>query len=117
MLGAVAVLFSFQLAGEVIARFLGLPVPGPVIGLALFAALLALRPDLVPSVEGTARTILSHLSLLFVPAGVGVVANLDLLADKWVAICVVLVASTVTTLLVSVGTFLLVVRMTGGEDA
>jgi putative effector of murein hydrolase LrgA (UPF0299 family) len=117
MLVAVAVLFSFQLAGEVIARLLSLPVPGPVIGLALLAVLFALRPELVPRVEGTARTILSHLSLLFVPAGVGVVANLDVLADNWLAICVVLVVSTVITLLVSVGTFLLVVRATGGEDA
>jgi holin-like protein len=116
MLVAVAVLFSFQLAGEVIARFFLLPVPGPVIGLALLAALFLVRPDLVKAVEGTARSILAHLSLLFVPAGVGVIANLDVLTDKWLAICIVLVISTVFTLLVSVGTFVLVARVQGGGD-
>lgn len=117
MLVAIAILFSFQLAGEVIARSLALPVPGPVIGLALLAMLFTFRPALVSQVEGTARTILAHLSLLFVPAGVGVVANLNLLADNWLAIGIVLFVSTVLAMLVSVATFRLMVRGSeGGND-
>lgn len=113
MLATIAVLFSFQLVGEVIARSLALPVPGPVIGLALLATLFAFRPAVAGYMEGTARTILAHLSLLFVPAGVGVVANLDLLASNWLAIGLVLVVSTVLAMIVSVGAFLVVVRATG----
>lgn len=79
MLTAVGILLACQLCGEVIARALALPLPGPVLGLALLATLFVLRPALFDQVSETTRIILSHLSLLFVPAGVGVVASLDLL--------------------------------------
>ncbi|MSU90321.1 CidA/LrgA family protein [Rhodobacteraceae bacterium 2CG4] len=113
MLGAIALLLSCQLCGEVIARSLALPVPGPVLGLGLLALLFAIRPGVFACVAPVSRTILAHLSLLFVPAGVGVVANLDLLSENWLAVGAVLVVSTLLALLVSVGTFLMVLRLTG----
>src|SRR3954462_13663406 len=81
MLQAFALLLLSQLSGEGITRGLGLPVPGPVIGLVLMAIglLIAQRVDFVrtETIEETAlgRTatgLLGHLSLLFVPAGVGI---------------------------------------------
>jgi len=116
MLAALAVLLSCQLAGEVLARALALPVPGPVIGLGLLFLALSLRPAVAERVAPTARTILAHLSLLFVPAGVGVVGNLDLLRQSWLPIAVILVVSTVVAMLASVGTFLAVHRLTGRDD-
>ena len=95
ILTAVAILLTCQLCGEAIARALDLPLPGPVLGLALLATLFVLRPALFDQVSETTRTILSHLSLLFVPAGVGVVASLDLLSANGPAIAAVLLASTV----------------------
>lgn len=117
MLRTVAILLSCQLFGEVIVRALGLPLPGPVLGLALLTTLFGLCPPLFEQVAEIARTILAHLSLLFVPAGVGVVASLDLLSANGPAIALVLVLSTVLALMVSVGTFLAVLRLTGaGHD-
>ena len=54
-------------------------------------------------------------SLLFVPAGVGVVQNLDLLAQRGVAIALVLAASVIVTLLVTAGTFLIINRLLAGK--
>ena len=117
MIQAIAIILSCQLAGEATARALSLPVPGPVIGFALLFTLFLLRPALAESVGSTARGILAHLSLLFVPAGVGVVGNLDLLSRNWLPITVVLVLSTVVAMIASVFTFLAVNRMTrGGHD-
>lgn len=117
MINAIAVILSCQLAGEVAARGLGLPVPGPVLGFVLLLILLWLRPALAEAIGGTARGILAHLSLLFVPAGVGVVGNLDLLSRNWFPIAVVLVVSTVIAMIASVLTFLAVNRLTrGGHD-
>lgn len=116
MPGAIAILFSLQLAGELLARSLSLPVPGPVIGLALLVLLFRARPDLAAYCEGTARSILAHMSLLFVPAGVGVISNLDLLIGNWLAISVVLAASTLISMLVSVAVFLSVVQVSGGGN-
>lgn len=84
MIGAVAALLLCQLAGEVAARALGLPVPGPVLGMAMLLAALLARGAVPEALGRTADGILAHLGLLFVPAGVGVVLHLDTLAeDAW----------------------------------
>ena len=120
MIASLSVILVCQLIGEVLVRGLPLPLPGPVIGMALLFALLILRdqyaglargPLSENAVEGTAKGMLAHLSLLFVPAGVGVVQNLDLLAQRGVAIALVLAASVVVTLLVTAGTFLVINRL------
>ena len=120
MIASLRVILVCQLIGEVLVRGLHLPLPGPVIGMALLFALLILRDQYAGlargplrdnAVEGTAKGMLAHLSLLFVPAGVGVVQNLDLLAQRGVAIALVLAASVVVTLLVTAGTFLVINRL------
>jgi len=94
MIGALTKLLLFQLVGEVVARGFALPVPGPVIGMGLLFAALAFAGG--PSVElrGTAQNLLQHLSLLFVPAGVGVMLHLQRMADEWLPLVVALVLST-----------------------
>jgi holin-like protein len=68
-------------------------------------------------VEGASRGLLAHLSLLFIPAGVGVVQKLDLLAEHGIAILLILAVSVVITLLVTVATFLVSSRlMTRGKQ-
>jgi putative effector of murein hydrolase LrgA (UPF0299 family) len=108
-----------QLVGEIGVRAAGVPVPGPVVGFVLMlllllardhVALLARGPLAGGAVEGTAKGLLSHLSLLFVPAGVGVVQKLDIIAAHGLAIFAVLAISVVITMLVTVGTFLVANR-------
>ncbi len=124
MIASLSVILICQLIGEVIVRGLRLPLPGPVVGMALLFLLLIMRDNYAGlargplrdnAVEGTAKGMLAHLSLLFVPAGVGVVQNLDLLAQRGVAIAVVLAASVVVTLLVTAGTFLVINRLLTGK--
>jgi len=94
MIALIAVVLGLQLAGEIIARWLGLPVPGPVIAmLALFVAL-SFRAQPPAALSRLANTLLGHLSLLFVPAGVGVINYLGRLSEHWLAIGATLVAST-----------------------
>jgi holin-like protein len=101
MLTAFAILLIFQCLGEGVVFVTGLPIPGPVIGmLLLFAALLA-RPRLFDVVEQTAGELLRHLSLLFVPAGVGIVVAAASVQGYWLAIVVALVVSTLLTMAVS----------------
>lgn len=121
MIAGLTLILAAQLLGEVVARGAGLPVPGPVIGLVVLLALLGLRrrlpARLVPapladgSLEATGRGLIAHLSLLFVPAGVGVVQSLDVLAAHGPALAAALTVSTVAALAATAGTFLLVVRL------
>lgn len=121
MIRGLAVLLVCQLLGEVAVRAAGLPLPGPVLGLVLlFAVLLVVRartrPDgaaaaTLDDTEAAADRVLSVLGLLFVPAGVGVVTELDLFARHGAALALVLAVSVVVTLLVTVSTFLAIRRL------
>jgi len=86
-------LLVMQSAGEVLSRGLGLPFPGPVVGMLLL--LLALRWAAVREpVSACATFLLSHLSLLFVPVGVGVMTHFGLLGQYGARMLVVIVLST-----------------------
>ncbi len=86
-------LLTMQSMGELVSRGLALPFPGPVIGMMLL--LLALRvPAVREPVAACANFLLSHLSLLFVPVGVGVMTHLGLLGQYGVRMLLVIVLST-----------------------
>ena len=101
MLGALTLLLVFQLTGEVLAQLFALPIPGPVIGMALLFAALALRGGPSPELRDTAQNLLQHLSLLFVPAGVGVMLHFHRIGDEWLPLAASLVGSTVLTIAVT----------------
>ncbi|MDP2264812.1 MAG: CidA/LrgA family protein [Hydrogenophaga sp.] len=117
MIAALSTLLVFQLLGEALVRALGVPVPGPVVGLALLIPLLAWRPAVLAMVRPTAQTLLQHLSLLFVPAGVGVMLHLQRLGDEALAIGVALVLSTWIGLVAAALTLQALMRLTGRSTA
>jgi holin-like protein len=98
MIAGVTVLLACQLAGELIARGLDLPIPGPVVGMLLLLAGLIARDRVPEGVDAVTERLLANLSLLFVPAGVGVTKYLGLIADEWAPILVALFGSTLVTL-------------------
>ncbi len=98
MILALATLLVFQLIGEALVRALAVPVPGPVVGMALLLLALVLRPATLQAIRPTTQTLLQHLSLLFVPAGVGVMLHLQRMGDEALAIGVALVVSTLVGL-------------------
>jgi holin-like protein len=117
MLQGIATLLLCQLAGESIARGFGLPMPGPVIGLLLLLGWFLLRgrwrgaaPDAITetSTGRVAQGLLQNLSILFVPAAVGVVDQLGILGEHWLALSLALIVSTVLSLAVTVLVFVAV---------
>lgn len=96
-----AVLLCAQAAGEVLARVLksgfGWTLPGPVIGMLLLCAVLLVpmfQRTLADAIGQAAQVLLAHLSLLFVPVGVGVMVHLNLLSVYGWKLALVLVLST-----------------------
>lgn len=99
-LRGLAWLLVFQSIGEVLSRGFSLPLPGPVLGLILLVP--ALRFALVREpVAECANFLLSHLSLLFIPVGVGVMTHLALLSQYGGRMLVVIALSTWTGLAVT----------------
>jgi putative effector of murein hydrolase LrgA (UPF0299 family) len=101
LLPAFTILLLFQCLGEGAVFLLGLPVPGPVAGMVLLFAALLLWPSLQTRIEAAANALLGHLSLLFVPAGVGIVAAAGSGSGHWLAIAASLVVSTLLTMAVT----------------
>ncbi len=114
MLASFSLILLCQLIGEAVVHGLGLSLPGPVLGLLLLLIILLTRDRFATlargplgdgGVERVSKGLLAHLSLLFVPAGVGVVQRLDLIAVHGIAILSTLTLSVIVTLLATVVTF------------
>ncbi len=92
-LRGMAWLLVFQSVGELLSRGLSLPLPGPVLGMILMLG--GLRFTLVREpVAECANFLLAHLSLLFVPVGVGVMTHLALLGQYGGRMLLVIALST-----------------------
>jgi putative effector of murein hydrolase LrgA (UPF0299 family) len=115
MIQPLAILLSCQLAGEVAARALALPLPGPVLGMALLLLALALLPGLAARLRPVATGLLGHLSLLFVPAGVGVIGHLDTFGSQAAGLAAALVLSTALAIAAGALVFRALVRLTGAD--
>ena len=105
MLGAIGLLLVCQLAGEAIHRFLAIPLPGSVIGLAILLVWLAVvRRDQTDLAKVTGW-LTAHLSVMFVPAAVGLMEEGAILSRYGLGIVVAVVVSTLLTLAVTAVVF------------
>lgn len=100
-LGFITLLLVCQLAGEVIRLALDLPIPGPVIGMALLFAGLVVKGSVPEGLSAASSGLLQHLAMLFVPAGVGVITHIGLLKSEWQPVAAALVGSTVAAIVVT----------------
>lgn len=101
MLQALLTLLLCQFLGEIAANALALPLPGPVIGLLLLLVLLIVRGGPDEPMRAASQRLLQYLSLLFVPAGVGVITQLDVLGRNWLAVALSILISTALGLVVT----------------
>lgn len=114
MLNYLTLIFCCQLAGEFIIGATGLSIPGPVLGMVFLFCFLLARGSIPNDLNSVADGLLNHLSLLFVPAGVGIMLHFKLLGDDLFAISIALIVSTVLTVIV---TAVLMRRLSRGSKA
>lgn len=101
MLSALTQLLVFQLSGEIVARGLALPIPGPVLGMLFLFVALLLKGSPGRDLQTGSQHLLQHLSLLFVPAGTGIMVHFHRVSSEWLPLLLSLVISTVATLVVT----------------
>lgn len=92
-----AVLFAFLALGELVVYVTGVPVPSSIIGMLLLTAALKLRIVRVFWVDKISDFLVKNLGFFFVPAGVGLMRCLGLIADEWLPI---IGASVISTILI-----------------
>lgn len=101
MLNYLTLIFVCQLVGEFLVAFFELPMPGPVVGMIILFTFMGFKGHVPDHLSSVGDSLLNHLSLLFVPAGVGVMLHFQLLGDDMLAVGFALVASTVLTIIVT----------------
>lgn len=116
MIHALLAILACQLIGEAASRSLGLPLPGPVLGMILMVCALQWLPGLAGAVRPVAQGILAQMSLLFVPAGVGVVGHFASFGSTGGPLMLAIVVSTAAAISVGALTFVAVARLTGNPD-
>jgi holin-like protein len=94
MINTLTLFLVYQLAGELLVRALGFPIPGPVIGMALLFITLLIRGRVSEELKNDTASLLQHLSLLFVPAAAGIMLHVQRVADEWLPLTAALVIST-----------------------
>lgn len=100
-LTSLTIFLAFQLVGEAVTRAAGLSIPGPVLGMALLFCVLLVRGRIPTEMQATAGGVLQSLGLFFVPAGVGVITHLHLLAEEWRPIAAAVFGSTILSIVVT----------------
>jgi len=114
MIEAGILLLLCQLAGESIVRALDVPVPGPVLGAVFMLAFLSLRRGVPGNLGKTSHDLLANFSLLFVPAGTGIILHAARLEAEAFALIAALIGSTALTIAVAALVFVGVDRLLGG---
>lgn len=104
VLASLTIIILFQLAGDALQNMLRLPIPGPVIGMALLLGGLLLDGRLPTELDRAATGILAYLPMLFVPAGVGVMAHFDLIGANLPAIITGVMVSSVPAIVITAAT-------------
>ena len=101
MVQGMLLLLLCQLAGEWLMVWLGLPIPGPVAGMLILLVGLMIYGKVPEFLRLPAEGLIRYLSLLFIPAGVGLMVFAQLLAEHWLLVLLSLVISTMLTLVLT----------------
>lgn len=94
-------LLAFWLIGEIIAHVFGWAIPGSIIGMILLTLALEFKIIKLSQVEDVSDFLIRNMAFFFVPPGVGLMVNLELIADNWFAIIMATILSTILVLVVT----------------
>jgi holin-like protein len=112
MIRALGILLFCQLLGELLVRLLSLPAPGPVAGMVLLLIAFVARGGVPDDLRLVSRNLLLNLSLLFVPAGVGIMVHTDRVGQEWPVLAGALFIATALTVIVTALVFRWTLRLT-----
>lgn len=116
MLPSLTLIILFQLAGEFIQKHFNSPIPGAVIGMMLFFTYLCVTGGTNSKLVETGSRLLKHLPLLFIPAGVGIIAYTQELKSQGIAIAASLTIGTLIAFILTLFIFQLQLKQKTGPS-
>ena len=94
-------LLSIYFAGEILSKFLNLPIPGNIVGMILLFVLLTSNIIKVEKVENLANFFLDHLAFFFIPASVGLMTSFASLKGSIFKIILLCILTTIIVIAVT----------------
>ena len=88
------IILTSYFLGIIIQLVFNLPIPGTVLGLILLFLALSFGIVKTEMIEDICEVLISHMSFLFIPAGVGLMTSFDMLKGKVVAFSSIIIIST-----------------------
>ena len=87
----------FSLIGEIVsvAMISFVAIPGSVIGMVLLFLALHFNVLKLSQVDEVGSWLTDNMAILFVPAGVGLMTNFDVLAESWLQLIVIMFVTTI----------------------
>lgn len=116
MLEYLTLLLVCQLVGEFAVSIAGIPIPGPVAGMIFLFIFLSIKGNVPDELATVANSLLNNLSLLFVPAGVGVIVHFELLGADAAPLSAALILSTILTITVTALVMTRLNKLSSGTD-
>ena len=89
-------IFLFSLIGEIVSKAIAsvVAIPGSVIGMVLLFIALHFKWLKMEKVDEVGTWLTDNMAIFFVPAGVGLMTNFDVLADVWYQLLITMVVTT-----------------------
>lgn len=89
-------IFLFSLLGEIVSKAIAsvVAIPGSVIGMVLLFIALHFKWLKMEKVDEVGTWLTDNMAIFFVPAGVGLMTNFDVLADVWYQLLIIMVVTT-----------------------
>ena len=115
MLEYLTLILACQLIGEFAVSTANIPFPGPVAGMILLFIFLMVRGEVPEQLGNVSAALLNNLSLMFVPAGVGVMVHFELLGTDALPLSIALVVSTLLTIAITALVMLLLNKKTPAD--
>lgn len=89
-------IFLFSLLGEVLSIAIAsiVAIPGSVIGMVLLFTALHFNWLNLEQVDEVGTWLTDNMAIFFVPAGVGLMTNFDVLAESWLQLLIIMIVTT-----------------------
>ncbi|MDR7857451.1 CidA/LrgA family protein [Tissierella sp.] len=89
-----AIIVGILFVAHVTQMITKIPIPATVLGMILLLICLLTGMLKLESIENVSKFFLDHLTFLFIPGGVGLIASLGLIKEQWLPILIVIVLTT-----------------------
>ncbi|SKA03726.1 holin-like protein [Pilibacter termitis] len=90
----------FSFLGESVSTVLKLPIPGSILGMIFLFIALETNLLKVEDIKEVGEFLLGNMTILFLPAGVGIMAQFHVIAGKWWQIAFIIIFALVLNIVI-----------------